>query len=29
LRHTQKRSDVSDRTKIKLLYENAKTLYAV
>ncbi len=29
LRHTQKRSDVSDETKNKLLYENAKALYAI
>ena len=29
LHHTQKRSDVSDETKTKLLYENAKALYAL
>jgi predicted TIM-barrel fold metal-dependent hydrolase len=29
LHHTQKRSDVSDETKNKLLYENAKQLYAI
>jgi len=29
LHHTQKRSDVSDKTKNKLLYENAKQLYAI
>jgi hypothetical protein len=29
LRYTQKRSDVSEETKNKLLYENAKALYAI
>ncbi|MBI1997596.1 MAG: hypothetical protein HYU31_07745 [Deltaproteobacteria bacterium] len=29
LRHTQKRSDISDETKNKLLYDNAKALYAI